>query len=90
MATKIVRSREEEDKMHLRFIELMKQVKPLPHDVDCINIVKKVKPAMEYNRLTLKNLGGKHEKPYRQKRYIAEKDSIMALEYYVKNKIPTQ
>lgn len=84
MTQRIIRTQDDEEKMHARFIELMSHVKPIPHDIDCIRILKKVKPAFDYHRLMVKNQGNKHEKPYRQKRYIAEKESIMHLEYYVK------
>lgn len=87
MTKRIIRTVEDGERMHSRFMELMSHVKPIPHDIECIQILKKVKPALDYHRLMLKNTGNKHEKPYRQKRYNAEKDSLFALEGYVKRKL---
>lgn len=84
MSSKVIRTFEDEEKMHEHFMELMSHVKPISHDIDCITILKRVKPAYDYQRLMIKNKGNKHEKHYRQRRYIAEKESIMHLEYYVK------
>lgn len=84
MSKRIIITQEDQERMHSRFMELMSHVKPIPGDIDCINILKKVKPAFDYHRLAIKNAGNKHEKPYRQKRYNAEKDAIYQLEGYVK------
>lgn len=72
--------------MHERFTALVKQVKPIAHDIDCIRLLKRLKPAIDYHRLMEKNVGGKHEKPYRSKRYLAEKETIIHLEGYLKSK----
>lgn len=86
MTTRNIRTREQEEMMHEKFTALVKQIKPIPHDIDCIRILKKIKPAIEYHRLAVKNEGGKQEKPWRAKRFIAEKDSIINLEGYLKSK----
>ena len=90
MTTRITRTREEEDKVHERFEALFSQIKPLPADIDCINILKRTKLARDYHRLMIKNIGNKHEKAYRSKRYNEESRHISSLEYYLKSKSESQ
>jgi hypothetical protein len=87
MVNRIIRTRQDEDQLHDQFIELMSHVKPIPYDVDCIRIMKKVKRAVDYNRLLNQNKGNlKNEKTYRYLRYREEKDCLSHIKNYLKSK----
>lgn len=45
MSKRIIITTDDQERMHSRFMELMSHVKPIPGDIDCITILKKVKPA---------------------------------------------
>ena len=87
MATRIIRSKDDEARMDARFMALWNQITPEIHDAECIAILKWCKYAMDYRRLMVKNSGNKHEKGYRAKMYREQKEKLPALEYYIKNKI---
>lgn len=82
MAKKIIRTREEEDRMHLRFTQLVNQFKPRIANTDDLEFLKRIKQPVAFDRLLVKHTGGKLERGYRNHRYNAEREAMPHLEYY--------
>ena len=73
-------------RLETEFMELFKDFRPQPQVQEDIEIYKRIKPALNYRRLMIKNEGNKHEKHYRTRMYNEMVHSLPALRFYLKNK----
>lgn len=86
MAQRIIITREDEEKMHLQFTELLSRFRPEAGNLDDIRFLQRAKQACENHRLMVKHAGKKLEKFYRGRRYRSEKEAIPYLTYYYSSK----